>query len=138
MLVSISFGVSEQLGKMGVMAVLSGCSFDTTLAYMDYCRSRKIDWPRCTSSWLLYDFSMGQVSDVSSSRSFLTRLGNADGEPLDDLILPALPVLFEPGEFTTLPVIQACVRRWMPEYHPSEVPGSERKSEIPGVSYFDP
>lgn len=95
-------GVCENLEKMGVMAVLSDSGFYMTLDYMAYYRGRDVEWQQCTSSWLPYNFSMGEVSHVPSRSACSTLHRDADGNRKGDPILPACPVLFVPGDLTPL------------------------------------
>lgn len=96
-LVSLTSGVCETLEKMGIMMVLRNYGFNMALGYVTYCRSRDVVWPRCTSYWFPYDFSVGEVSDVPSRRSPSTLRRNADCKPIGDRILPASVVTFNQG-----------------------------------------
>lgn len=80
---------------------------------------------------------MGEVSDVSSRSAFLTCRHNAYVQPLGDLISPACPVLYGAADITPSQTIQASVRRWLSEYHPSEGPGAEEVVEVRKVGDLD-
>lgn len=53
---------------------------------------------------------------------FLNHSRNVECKPGGNPILAVCPVSFVPGDLTQLPKIEACVRRWLSEYHHSEVP----------------
>lgn len=66
MLLSLPSGVRETLEEMGVMAFLHDSGFDMALSFMEYCRSRDVNFPQCASSWIPNDYSMCEVSNFLS------------------------------------------------------------------------
>lgn len=110
---------------------LRDSGFDTALRYMADCRSRDIDWPRCRSSWIPYDFRKGEVADVPSCSASLTRCRNADAEPIGVCILPASPDFLVPEDLTLLPTNHARALPWLAECYLSEVADSDGPSEVP-------
>lgn len=104
---------------------------------MDYCRSRGVDWPGCTSSFFLCYYTTGEESDVLWRSASPTCLCNADGESSGDLILPAPPVHLVPGDLTPLPTIQGRVHQRLLKYHQSDFPVLEGMLEVPEVGDSD-
>lgn len=80
---------------------------------------------------------MGEISDISLRPGSSTRRRNADAEPIGDRILHTSTGCFVAGHLTSLPTIQSLMRRCLPEYHSSEVPGLEEPPEAPAVGNFD-
>lgn len=103
MLESPPSGVCEILEKMGVMEVLQNSMFDVALEYMVFCCSLDTDWRRCTSLWFPYDFHTHEVSDVLLCKGLPTSRRDGDGDIIDDVIVSAFSVLFEPGDLTPIP-----------------------------------
>lgn len=57
-------GVCETFQKKDVLEVSHDSGFSRALGYMVDCRCRVVYCGRCTSSWLPYDTSRGELSDV--------------------------------------------------------------------------
>lgn len=60
-----------------------------------------------------------------SDQCVFERSSKAGGKRISDCIVPASPVLLVPRCLTLLPNILVQVHRWLPEYHSSELLGSE-------------
>lgn len=105
-------GACETLENMCIMTLPHDSGFDMSLGYIGNWLSRDCDWPRGTSSYLPFNFSMSRVSDILSRSASSTRRRDAYGKPINDLIVPASHVPLVPEDRTLLPPIQAPVRRW--------------------------
>lgn len=79
---------------------------------------------------------MDELSDVLYRSASSTCYCNANGECIEDHILPYFSCFLYKG-LTPLPTIRVLLPRWLSEYHPSEVPGSEEPSEVLEVGDFD-
>lgn len=84
LVLSLQPGVCEILKKIGTMEALRDSTLDMALYYMAYYCSRVVDWTQCVSLWLLFDFRMGNRSDILSCSVPSTRHRTADVEPPTD------------------------------------------------------
>lgn len=78
------------------MAVWRDSGWGMSLGFMATFRTREVYCRLCTSSWLLYDFSMREMSEVLSNRAFSASRYNAENKPVGDCILPSYFLLFIP------------------------------------------
>lgn len=137
MLVLLLSGVCETLDKMGAVTVQPDYGFDMSLGYMLYCSSCDVNGLRCTSLQIPYNFKMGELSDVPQRSTSPTCCHNINGSPINDVIVPASPVYFVPGDLTPLQTIKARVCPWLFSHHPPEVLDSEGPSEAPEDGDFE-
>lgn len=85
---------------MDVMAVLQDSGFDMSLEHIAECSSCGLDWLRRTSSWIPYDFKMGEMSDIRSRRASLARRRNVDEEPLVIVFYQLPPCFLYQGPYS--------------------------------------
>lgn len=108
-LVSLQSGVCDTLENMSFMAVLRGSVIDMFLGYMAYPRSHDVDWLHCTPSWIPYNLSMREMSDVPSRSASPTHSHMADVKPNCDHTVPFHPLDFVSDYVTASPTIQVLV-----------------------------
>lgn len=77
------------------------------------------------------------MSDAPSHNGSSSRRRNVNGDVIAVHIVLASPVLYVPADVTSLPIIQARVRLWVAEHHPSKVPGSKGQVDVPESSILD-
>lgn len=100
--------------RMGVVVVLQDYRVNRSLWYVAFEHSQYVDWPRCTSSSLAYDFIKGNRSDVPShSPSWIFRY-YAGGERVSNhSVLISSLVLYKKISLPDGLIGRGCVREYL-------------------------
>lgn len=91
---------------MDAIALPYDSGSDDSLEYFANCRSCDVGWRRCKLLAFLWEFSIGEISDVLFRSVSSSRCCSASEQFIRDRMVMASPVLFVPGDRTSLQIIQ--------------------------------